>query len=281
MSADPFAIRLRRALLRGKRRAGMRGEGAPVPVRSDGYEFAELRAYVEGDDPRRIDWAATARAGVLQSRVVFEDRALVLATAVDTSASMRVGRARTLESLAQEAAAAWFGVAIDSDRCVRVGMPGRVLMLRGPRGARIAAAAREAPEARLDRTLAVAHAALGRGTHLVVVSDFLDLARDETLLRACAARFDLTTLVARDPWIDGLPLHGFVRLRDAETGVATRLFVTRSGRERYRIASAAREAAMLATLHGLGARVGVLDERGGVEALSQAFDVSRPKALAP
>ena len=88
--------------------------------RSDGYEFAELRGYVAGDDPRRIDWAATARAGALQTRVVFEDHALTLAAVLDASASMFVGRTRSNYELAAEVAASWFGAAIDDDRCARV-----------------------------------------------------------------------------------------------------------------------------------------------------------------
>ena len=51
----------------------------PTIYRGDGYEFVELRAYVPGDDVRRIDWAATARSGDLQTRVVLEDVALTLA----------------------------------------------------------------------------------------------------------------------------------------------------------------------------------------------------------
>jgi len=82
---NPLAARLRAAMLTGRKRPGVRGTGAPVKRRSDGYEFAELRAYVSGDDPRRIDWAATARAGALQTRVVFEDHALTLATALDAA----------------------------------------------------------------------------------------------------------------------------------------------------------------------------------------------------
>ena len=91
--------RLRAAIL-ARRRRGVPGAGAPHPRRADGYEFAELREYQAGDDPRRIDWAATARAGGLQTRVMFEDHALVLAGALDASRSMLVGRERTVYDLA-------------------------------------------------------------------------------------------------------------------------------------------------------------------------------------
>ncbi len=69
---------IREALLRARRRPRNLGAGSPTIYRRVGYEFVELRAYVPGDDVRRIDWAATARSGELQTRVVLEDVALTL-----------------------------------------------------------------------------------------------------------------------------------------------------------------------------------------------------------
>src|SRR5579872_11970 len=102
---------LRDALLRGKRRPRAFGSGAPTIYRGDGYEFVELRAYVPGDDVRRIDWAATARAGEMQTRVVLEDVSLTLAAMLDDSPSMRVGRRRPVLAAAREALCAWYDAA--------------------------------------------------------------------------------------------------------------------------------------------------------------------------
>ncbi|MGC2405207.1 MAG: DUF58 domain-containing protein, partial [Candidatus Cybelea sp.] len=111
---------IREALLRARRRPRHLGAGSPTIYRGDGYEFVELRAYVPGDDVRRIDWAATARSGDLQTRVVLEDVALTLGAIVDTSPSMRVGRRRPLLAAAREALETWFGAATGDDRCIRV-----------------------------------------------------------------------------------------------------------------------------------------------------------------
>ncbi len=111
---------IRDALLRARRRPRHLGAGSPTIYRGDGYEFVELRAYVPGDDVRRIDWAATARSGDLQTRVVLEDVALTLAGVVDASPSMRVGRKRPLLDAAREALESWFGAASGEDRCIRV-----------------------------------------------------------------------------------------------------------------------------------------------------------------
>jgi uncharacterized protein (DUF58 family) len=264
-------------MLTGRRRPGMRGAGAPVKRRSDGYEFAELRGYLEGDDPRRIDWAATARAGALQTRVVFEDHALVIAAALDASASMFVGRTRTNYELACDAAAAWYAVALDDDRCARIGAGGVLFFrtLRGRAAAHHCSELRDPPGEAFERALQYALAALPRDAQLLLVSDFFEFDALEGLARACAGRFETTALVVSDPWREGLPLGGFVRLRDAETGRTVRAYVDRRARTRFREAVVARERHVVERLVRCGARAALLDAHGGVErALFEAFGVA-------
>jgi uncharacterized protein (DUF58 family) len=272
VSAKPFTARLREALLAG-RRDGVRGHGGPALRRSDGYEFAELREYVDGDDPRRIDWAATARAGALQTRVFLEERALMLATVVDASGSMRVGRRRTNYELACDAAALWYGAASDDDRCARIGTEALVLRgLPGRSGALACAAGRDTPDMQLETALRLALAVLPRGTRLLIASDFYDVEESTETLRACARRFELTALLVRDPWFAGLPLGGFVRLRDAENGRSVRAFVDKGARERFRRAVADREGLAIEHLGRLGAHAGMLDDEAGAEsALARIF----------
>ncbi len=254
-------------------REGLRGQGASALRRSDGYEFAELREYVDGDDPRRIDWAATARAGALQTRVFLEERTLLLATALDASGSMRVGRAQSNYELACEAARLWYSAAADDDRCARIGAQALVLRsIAGRSGALACAAGRDEPSQPFEATLRLALAALPRGARLLIASDFYDLDAVEEYLRACVRRFEVAMLLLRDPWHAGLPLGGFVRLRDAESGRSVRAFVDRGSRERFVRAVAAREAGLLERLRGTGARVGALDAEAGAEtALARIF----------
>ncbi len=261
-----FSGRLRVALLTG-RRANVRGFGIVAPRRSDGYEFAELRAYVQGDDPRRIDWAATARAGALQSRVMLEDAALVLAAVIDTSASMAVGRNQSNYDAACAVARVWYDAAVDDDRCARVGE--RVLTLPSMRGRAAAAACagvREPLGASFTDTLQLAYVALPRGAKLLMVSDFYEGAVVEAV-QACAAKFDVTALVVRDPWHADLPLGGFVRFRDAETGRLARVYVDRGARARYRSAVERRESRLLQALRDAGARSALLDAKRSPEAV--------------
>jgi uncharacterized protein (DUF58 family) len=265
---------LRSALLTRRRKPGARGLGASCPRRADGYEFAELRAYVAGDDPRRIDWAATARADALQTRVLFEDHALTLAACIDGSASMRVGRVRSVYDVACEAAEIWYGAAIDDDRCARVGGE-RIIAsphLRGPSAAAFCALHREDAQAPRE-SLELALAALPRDASLLIVSDFHEIDAIEPMLRACAARFDATALLVRDPWRAGLPLGGFVALRDARSGRIARAFVGRKERERYIAAVAARETQALARLESWGLRAGFLEEEDIERDMLRAFGI--------
>jgi uncharacterized protein (DUF58 family) len=265
---------LRSALLARRRRPGARGAGAPSPRRGDRYEFAEVRAYVPGDDPRRIDWAATARTDALQTRVLFEDHALTLAACVDASPSMRVGRTRAAYDVACEAAEFWYGAAIEDDRCVRIG-DGNVVRSRSLRGRAAAAfcSLHREDAARLREGLELALAALPRDASLLIVSDFYEIDALESSLRACTARFDATALLVRDPWRAELPLSGFVALQDAESGRVARAFVGRKERERYVAAVAERETRTLARLEACGARAGFLEEDDVERAMLRAFGI--------
>ena len=255
-------LTLRDALLRGKRRPRRFGAGSPTMYRGDGYEFVELRAYVPGDDVRRIDWAATARAGELQTRVVLEDVALTLAVVVDDSASMQVGRARTLLAAAEDAANAWFGTARGGDRLLRIGSDHV-----GP--------PHEPVPTPFDirRALETARAALRRGTALLAISDWYDLDdRHDDLLANLGAWCDCTAMIARDPWYDGLPIGGVVRFAGAEGG-QLRVYVGKRERAAFAAAVRAREEALAQRFARVGWRAGILVESDGVASLRTAFGV--------
>lgn len=260
---------LRAAIVRGARRPTPRHapRGSVPRARTnanDGFVFSQLREYVQGDDPRRIDHAATARAGALQTRVYLEETALVLAAIADESGSMRVGRRRPLADAADEALRAWFAALEGEDQAARI-VDERVV-----RDRRAAPLVHAAAPFRFEPALAIALRALPRGASLLAITDGFDLPGDDLLARA-ALRFDATVLLARDPWRDDLPLRGFVRLRDAETGRVARVFAGSRTRARYRNAAHAREAALHARFRDAGWRVGALHEDDGRASLLRAF----------
>ena len=262
---------LREAILRAARRSGGGGELSRWTGPGDGFAFDRLRGYAQGDDPRRIDWSATARTGELQTRVYREETVLVLAALVDESRSMNVGRTRALAVAADEAVLAWFAVATRTDRARRI-VDERVV---GERGAAPHMRARTPFD--LRRSLSLGVRALPAGASLLLVTDALDLgADDDDVLARAGRRFDATVLLASDPWIDGLPLRGFVRLRDAESGRTRRLFIGRRARERYVRASRERDDHLRERFRRARWRVGTLDEADGVASLERAFGVFRP-----
>ena len=56
-----------------------------------GVEFAEVREYVEGDDPRMVDWNVTARAGRPFVKRFVEERERTIVFVLDLSPSMAFG----------------------------------------------------------------------------------------------------------------------------------------------------------------------------------------------
>lgn len=250
---------IRRTLLRGGRRPIAGGQSGLSRRRGEGYEFVELRAYVSGDDPRRIDWAATARAGSLQSRVMLEEHALIFAAILDDGASMGLGRERPRLDEAYEAMTLWYGAAKAGDRSVRIGSTEVI----APREARGLAAVRICSERgiatpELESALRNALATLSLGSSLLVVSDMHARIEAETLF-LLASRVDATFLLARDPWHDGFPLRGFVPLRDCRSGEQEWFFITKGASRRYEEAVAAREKELRLRFAMAGWRFGMLD----------------------
>ncbi|TAM88477.1 DUF58 domain-containing protein [bacterium] len=263
--ARALSDHLRRRLLRLRAR-GPAGEGRPL-LRGDGLEFAELRAYAEGDDPRRIDWAATARTGVLQMREMLEESGLALACALDAGPRMALGRRRSLRDAAFDLVALWLGAARGRDQLwlFANGAPVPLGGLRGERAATLAwkCAAPGANGCAIDAAaLAYLDRTLPAGAALLLVGEIYtleELLGDRHLARLPQRRW-CAAMVAADPWREGIPLRGAVRLRDAADGSVRTLWIDEAAARRHAQACAQREAALLERLTGLGWRARLFDE---------------------
>jgi uncharacterized protein (DUF58 family) len=66
------------------REAGIRA----IRRRGEGSSFANLREYVEGDDPRHVDWKATARRGKLITREYSIEQGQTILIAIDAGRMM-------------------------------------------------------------------------------------------------------------------------------------------------------------------------------------------------
>jgi uncharacterized protein (DUF58 family) len=224
---------IRRALLQGSHKPAIAGQSAASRRRGEGYEFAELRAYVTGDDPRRIDWAATARVGALQSRVMLEEHALFLVSILDESASMQLGQKLPRITVARDALLLWNQAGKATDRMLMVGED-ESFEARGasPELAARACAAQSLQTVNIEVSLRHADAIVPKGSAILLITDGWSPIDDATIYQM-STRHDCTLLFVRDPWYNGLPLRGFVRMRDAETGLTQQFFFKASDEQRY------------------------------------------------
>ncbi len=66
-----------------------RSGNLPTSVKGAGTDFAELRPYHKGDDPRRIDWRSTARSQSSLVRTYHTEFDQIFCVMIDRRASMR------------------------------------------------------------------------------------------------------------------------------------------------------------------------------------------------
>lgn len=97
------------SLLAGRHASRLRGRG---------LNFEELRGYRPGDDPRHMDWKATARLRKPQVRVYTEERDRPVLLVVDQRRTMFFGSRRKMKSVvaAEAAALAAWRVLAQGDR---------------------------------------------------------------------------------------------------------------------------------------------------------------------
>lgn len=214
-----------------KRIRSLRAGSQASPLRGDGFDFDQHRLYRPGDDVRRIDWNATARAGVPFMRQTKAERELQVMLAVDLSTSMQFGAPpRTKHhALILTSAALLFAALEDRLSAGVVGFTDRVVESHGP------VADHEAAWAALQYVWGVRGSSaqtllrpviqhllqtLKRTTLVLLVSDFQtdeDLARIPELA-TLAARHDVVAVVLEDRAEAQLPAgSGFVRFRDLES----------------------------------------------------------------
>ncbi|MGE5804135.1 MAG: DUF58 domain-containing protein [Gemmatimonadota bacterium] len=195
--------------------------------RGQGIEFAEVRAYQQGDDFRAIDWNVSARMGHPFVKTYMEEREITLLLLVDQSGSLHFGRPYTKAGLAVEVAAVLalaaarhndrVGALMFTDRVEHVVRPakGRPHALRVIRD--LVAFAPRGRATNLAEALRYAARLLRHRAIVVVLSDFR--AEDwEDPLEQLAARNEVVAITVDDPREYDLPDAGWVELEDAETG---------------------------------------------------------------
>ncbi|MEO3825106.1 DUF58 domain-containing protein [Actinomadura sp. B10D3] len=235
-----------------------------------GWEPAEGREYVAGDDVRAMDWNLTARMTAPHVRDRVADRELETWVLVDATASMDFGTGRLEKRDLAVFAVAAAGFLTERTgnrlgaRIVRDGgtrhLPARTgrahllallgTLLAEPRGA----AGRAAPSLGAGADLLRRTGPRRRGL-IVVVSDFLEEASEwERPLRLLGARHQLLAVEVVDPRELALPDVGMLTLVDPETGRRREVpTASRRLRERYAAAAARQREEIAAGLRRAGA----------------------------
>lgn len=223
---------------RYQRQAGFGGQ--PAAVKGSGMDFADLRAYQAGDDPRGIDWRATARSSHPLQRTFNADMGRPVYLVIDRRASMRFGTRRRLKVTQAVRAALWLG-----GREARAGNDIAAVILDSPcqwlpRGQGMTGIKRLAntavapcPPVAPDEhepgwrmILAGLQQRLPRGSTVLVFSDFLDLGvEDVRMLRALGQCCETVAVRISDPLEMQAQLPGEVEYRWGQRllrmGVAT------------------------------------------------------------
>lgn len=221
--------RVRQVELRAKKRVSAATSGAwHSRFKGRGMAFSESRAYAEGDDPRHVDWLATARSGDLFVKQFVEERELTLLLVLDVSGSMTTGsRGRLRRALAAEVAAVLalsasrnqdkVGLVAFADGVERLVRPqkGRAHVLRVIRDA---LALSGAGLTSLAPALETAQHVARQRAIVVVISDLVGVDVPLQRARALALRHDVAFVEIRDPLDDALPDVGVLGVLDPETG---------------------------------------------------------------
>lgn len=254
--------------------------------RGQGMEFAEVRAYEQGDDFRAIDWNVSARLGSPHVKIFTEERELTLLLMVDQSGSTRVGTPVTKAARSAEVAAVLalagareqdrVGALLFSDRVEHVVRPGkgRRHALRLIRD--LLAFATERRGTNLVQAIHYASNVLGHRSVVVILSDFLAEGWEKAL-RELAARHEVIAITVNDPRDLDPPRAGWIEMEDAENG--RRALVNTGGSaaiRRWRTTAEARRAQRAERLRGAGVQQISLDVDGDYGlVLRRAFGLRR------
>ena len=203
--------------------------------RGQGIEFAEVRAYQQGDDFRSIDWNVSARMGHPFVKTFHEEREITLLLIVDQSGSCQFGRPYTKAGLAVEVAAVLALMFADKVEFVVRPAKGRPHALRVIRD--LVAFTPRGSGTNLAEALRYAAKLLRHRAIVVALSDFRAEGWEDPLAQL-AARHDVVAITIDDPRERELPDAGWVDMEDAETGQRV-LLDTSHGPTRTRVRVAA------------------------------------------
>lgn len=212
------------------RRPPQQGRGGSLLASRSGggSDFAELRPYQPGDDPRHIDWRASARARQPLTRSYHTELARPLCLLIDRGPSMRFGSRVRIKAAQALRLAVWLaaGALREGRECSALLLDDTPHWLPPQRGmaglqALIALANRPCPPQQAAAVasewthhLAALRQRLPAGSELLLISDFNRLGEsDQSALRQLGRHCDTRAVQVLDPLEQALPTGIRAQLR--------------------------------------------------------------------
>jgi len=189
----------------------------------EGFEFAELREYVYGDDVRKIDWKTTAKLGKPFVKIYKEERELNVVVVSMMSGSMYFGTMKQKSSIVAEVVATLgFSAVKNSDLFTHMIFADKMYTLSKPSKKLFSVhkavedlvdfdpLGKEADFPALVETL---NRRLKKKALLFIVSDFVG----EIDLKILSKKHDVFAVIVRDRFEENPSELGYLRLIDMET----------------------------------------------------------------
>ncbi|HFU77269.1 MAG TPA: DUF58 domain-containing protein [Epsilonproteobacteria bacterium] len=200
----------------------MLGNNASL-FQGEGFEFAELREYVYGDDVRKIDWKTTAKLGKPFIKVYKEERELNVVVVSILSGSTYFGTVKQKSDVMAEVTATLgfsavknsdlFSHMIFADKMYEFSKPSKKLFSVHKAVEDMVAFDPLGKEANYTALVETLVSRLKKKALLFIVSDFVG----DIDLKLLAKKHDVFAVIVRDKFEENPSELGYLRLIDMET----------------------------------------------------------------
>jgi uncharacterized protein (DUF58 family) len=195
----------------------------PSLFQGEGFEFAELREYVYGDDVRKIDWKTTAKLGKPYVKVYHEERELNVAVVSVLGGSVHFGTIKQKqESIASIVATIGFSAVKNSDLFSHMIFADELYSQLKPTKKHfgVQKAVEEVLEfqplgksTNFNELTKLLKERLKKKSLLFIISDFVG----DIDLKALSVKHDVVAVIVRDKFEEDPKELGYLQLVDPET----------------------------------------------------------------
>jgi len=200
----------------------MLGNNASL-FQGEGFEFAELREYVYGDDVRKIDWKTTAKLGKPFVKVYKEERELNVVVVTMLSGSMYFGTVKQKSDIAAEVVgtigfsavknADLFSHMLFADKMYDLSKPSKKLFSVHKAIEEVTAFDPLGKPADFKALVETLNTRLKKKALLFIISDFVG----DIDLKLLSKKHDVFAVMVRDKFEEDPSELGYLRLIDMET----------------------------------------------------------------